>query len=237
MESKLFNHIRDLESREPTRVRRAMVQTEELLMDLHTDATLRHNKSKELAEFINLQDNFALNLTGRLVNMLDMLLKSARSEDSSSISDAVAALRLVQGLCLVHRPSRLVFKNRKLLKILIDCLRHEVAEIQTAVIGTLVSVMVRQVEIIRLFEELGGIAVVCEIFKNRLTPKQVKLSILEFLFFYLIPETKRRGAQRAIPRKTTEEKQKVLGKYLSNVDGLVRELELSRPFGSMDLEW
>lgn len=76
-----------------------------------------------------------------------------------------------------------------------------------------------------------------------------RLRILEFLFFYLIPETyqksahKRSVTKRDTPggdlqvRRTTEEKSVLLGKYLSNVDGLVHELHTSKPFGDMKHEW
>ncbi|ANB12946.1 Cell division control protein 14 [Sugiyamaella lignohabitans] len=98
--------------------------------------------------------------------------------------------------------------------------------------------MVHEVENIRLLESVGGLKAICDLFKHKDTAKDVKLRILEFLFFYLIPETS--GAAKiinSIPRKTTEDKQEMLGKYLSNVNGLVRELHMSKPFGDTNLEW
>ena len=78
---------------------------------------------------------------------------------------------------------------------------------------------------------------------------RLRLRILEFLFFYLIPETYQNTniTARHEPssskteniqlRRTTEDKQVLLGKYLSNVDGLVHELHTSKPFGDMKHEW
>lgn len=76
-------------------------------------------------------------------------------------------------------------------------------------------------------------------FKRRDTPREVKLKILEFLYFYLMAETPATGPapEGAPPGKmvridrTTEEKQAMLGEFMSNVDGLVADLKESQPFG------
>lgn len=200
--------------------------------------TLRSSHhTREMDQFLTLQDNFAYNLAGRLALQLDWAVCEVDHTDIPAVKTAVALLRLIQGLCLIHRPSRLVFNNDDLMKKLIGCTKHKSPQIQTASVNALVGIMVRQVENIRRFESLRGLKAVCDTFKHRLTAKEVKLSILEFLFFYLIPETHIVDKDRTIPRKTTADKQVMLGKYLSNVDGLVRELEVSKPFGSLDLEW
>lgn len=84
----------------------------------------------------------------------------------------------------------------------------------------------------------------------------MKLKILEFLYFYLMPETAptpaatalkvpgervpgerlpskgpRKSKESARIEKTTEEKQKMLGEFMSNVEGLVADLRESQPFG------
>lgn len=99
--------------------------------------------------------------------------------------------------------------------------------------------MVHQVESIRKFEDLGGLKTICTVFKRKETPKDVKLRILEFLFFYLIPETQSSNhpKSQALARKSTEDKQQLLANYLSNVKNLVRELQYSKPFGEIDVEW
>lgn len=124
---------------------------------------------------------------------------------------------------------------------LIACLKAvEMPTVQTAAINALVSVMVHNVSNIRLFEELDGLAAICGLFKRKETSKEVKLKILEFLFFYLVPETQDKEKSEhldGVKRMTTDDKQKMLAQYLSNVNGLVRELYMSKPFGEMDLEW
>ena len=88
------------------------------------------------------------------------------------------------------------------------------------------------------------------------------MKLVEFLYFYLMPETpnssalsapstavlQRSPSKHAFSRsvnsfggggggededtKTTEEKQSLLGKYLNNVEDLVEDLRESAPFGA-----
>ena len=77
------------------------------------------------------------------------------------------------------------------------------------------------------------------------------MKIVEFLYFYLMPETpisnsaevgpprspsKRvgsaEGGGRQAGTKTTEEKQALLGRHMSNVQDLVEDLRESTPFGA-----
>ena len=110
----------------------------------------------------------------------------------------------------------------------------------------------------RTFESLDGLLVVTSLFKARTTPREIKLKLVEFLYFYLMPELpapkimtsasntavlggrgkelvaafdRRRetvtggDSEKANAKtKTTEEKQKLLSKHLSNVEDLVQDL-------------
>ena len=77
------------------------------------------------------------------------------------------------------------------------------------------------------------------------------MKVVEFLYFYLMPETpvlngsggglhrspsKRlgsgEGGGRQVGTKTTDEKQGLLGRHLSNVEDLVEDLRESMPFGA-----
>lgn len=116
----------------------------------------------------------------------------------------------------------------------------------------------------RTFENLDGLLTITSLFKSRETSREVKLKLVEFLYFYLMPETpsipsangttsvpamlqrspsklagafgkaeagrKRADSESEITR-TTEEKQGLLGRYLSSVDDLVADLRESTPFG------
>jgi Cell division control protein 14, SIN component len=108
---------------------------------------------------------------------------------------------------------------------------------------------------------LDGLLVVTSLFKARTTSREIKLKLVEFLYFYLMPETppariagstsatntavlggrgreliaafdRRRetvgggeGVEKVNQKtRTTEDKQRLLGKHLSNVQDLVEDL-------------
>lgn len=97
----------------------------------------------------------------------------------------------------------------------------------------------------RTFEQLDGLLTVSSIFKSRSTARDVKFKTMEFLYFYLMPETPSRSMSpmgsplsRNSPSKlgdershslgetlSTEHKQHMLGEHLANVDDLVRDLQ------------
>ena len=105
---------------------------------------------------------------------------------------------------------------------------------------------------------MDGLLTVTTLFKDEDTTKQVKMKLLEFLYFYLMPEApvpatsprsptklvgvfERRGstaqgedagAQKKSIR-SQEEKQHDLSQYLNNVEGLVQDLQEYAPFTSV----
>lgn len=119
----------------------------------------------------------------------------------------------------------------------------------------------------RAFEQLDGLLTVTSLFKSRSTSREVKMKLVEFLYFYLMPETpsipsadarasipgmlqrspsklagafgndargsRRRADSDGVDTKTTQEKQTLLGRYLSSVDDLVVDLRESAPFGGV----
>ena len=61
--------------------------------------------------------------------------------------------------------------------------------IQSATITTLVCVLIEAPQNTRTFEELDGLLTITSLFKSRETSREVKLKLVEFLSFYLMPET------------------------------------------------
>lgn len=131
--------------------------------------------------------------------------------------------------------------------------------VQSSAILTLVTALLDQPSITRCFENLDGLLTVTSLFKNRGTSREVKLKLVEFLYFYLMPETpfagrnkedERSGLQRSPSKaskvgsggrgkgegeegtRTTDEKQRLLGRYLNNVEDLVEDLKETAPFGA-----
>lgn len=107
----------------------------------------------------------------------------------------------------------------------------------------------------RTFEAVDGLLAVTSLFKSRGTSREVKLKVMEFLYFYLMPEVPTvvngngngfsGGLQRSPSKRlasvcadgsgigvtrSTDEKQGLLGRYLSNVEDLVEDLRESAPF-------
>jgi hypothetical protein len=142
--------------------------------------------------------------------------------------------------------------------------------IQSSTIMALVTSLLDQPQNTRTFESIDGLLVITSLFKSRSTSREVKLKLVEFLYFYLMPETnapkmssstsatntailggrgkeviaafdRRRetvigpetgaggggakGSKADGNTRTTEEKQNLLGKHLSNVQDLVEDLK------------
>lgn len=126
--------------------------------------------------------------------------------------------------------------------------------IQSAAILTLVTSLIDRPPNTRCFENLDGLLTVTSLFKARTTSREVKMKLVEFFYFYLMPETSSlnsptSGRLKRSPSKvstgsegkngleeegvrTTNEKQRLLGRYLNNVEDLVQDLKESAPFGA-----
>ncbi|KAK9348428.1 cell division protein Cdc14 [Lipomyces starkeyi] len=298
MELLLSSAFDQISSYDPASVRRGLRHIEGLLAHLcrpYTSASTSPLPSKSdrpspggidtrvaddpaYREFLRLQEGFEWNLALRLVACLERLL-GQESNDLTTLL-ILSTLDLLQGVLLVHPPSRRVFAREVNMTILLDLLEPQSspAAIQGATVNTLVCALVEEWPNVRVcsfrplerkytnslktFEALDGLESICTLFKRKDTDKEVKLRILEFLFFYLIPEPQATQSsssstshhhaktKNASPSedgwsgssnasgyghvvRTTQEKQRMLGKYLSNVESLVNELRQSQPFGNL----
>jgi hypothetical protein len=140
------------------------------------------------------------------------------------------------------------------MNLLLDLLDpYNCPAIQSQALLVLVTALLATPQNTRIFEHMDGLLTVTSLFKDEETTQNVKVKLLEFLYFYLMPEVpvavprltnafERRGSTAAgddgggTARKHTrsqEEKQHMLGKYLSNVDALVEDLQESAPFTSV----
>jgi hypothetical protein len=61
--------------------------------------------------------------------------------------------------------------------------------IQSATIIVLVCALIETPHNTRTFENLDGLLTITSLFKSRETSREVKLKLVEFLYFYLMPET------------------------------------------------
>ena len=186
----------------------------------------------------------------RLIACLERLLSKASNGQNDLL--IVSTLELLQGILLIHPPSRSLFAREIYMNLLLDLLDPSCCPaIQSSTLLTLVTALLAAPANTRTFETLDGLLTVTSLFKSRGTSRAVKMKIVEFLYFYLMPETpvssgveggvhrspsKRmvngEGGRRQAGTKTTDEKQALLGRHMSNVEDLVEDLRESAPFGA-----
>jgi hypothetical protein len=125
--------------------------------------------------------------------------------------------------------------------------------IHSHTILTLVSALLNSPTNMRLFESLDGLLCITSLSKSRSATREVKMKSVEFLYFYLMPETPEQvtsmngtvsrnwgstaawgttSKKETEAAKAIEEKQELLGRYLSNVQDLVEDLRESIPFAA-----
>ena len=86
-----------------------------------------------------------------------------------------------------HPPSTLSAHISQLLLDLLDT--SNCPAIQSSALLTLVVALLEQPHNTRTFETLDGLLSVTSLFKSRSTGRELKLKLVEFLYFYLMPET------------------------------------------------
>ncbi|KAJ5091530.1 hypothetical protein NUU61_006400 [Penicillium alfredii] len=212
METLLAHSFDYLSSYEPSKVRKGLRQVEGLLAQiclakarppsadrrrslLSFDAPQPVPKAlSELRddpafrEFFKLQEGFQWNVAMRLVSCLEHLL--GRGSNGTNDMLIVCTLDLIQGALLLHPPSRTLFAREIYMNLLLDLLDPiNCPAIQSATLLTLVTALVDCPANTRTFEDLDGLLTVTSLFKQRATSREVKLKLVEFLYFYLMPET------------------------------------------------
>ncbi|KAJ5082454.1 hypothetical protein N7532_011497 [Penicillium argentinense] len=179
----------------PTDRRRSCLAVEaqpvpKALTDLHDDPAFR--------EFFKLQEGFQWNVAMRLVSCLEHLL--GRGSNGTNDMLIVCTLDLIQGALLLHPSSRTLFAREIYMNLLLDLLDPiNCPAIQSATLLTLVTALLECPANTRTFEDLDGLLTVTSLFKQRATSREVKLKLVEFLYFYLMPETPILGPGVASP--------------------------------------
>ncbi|KAL8850623.1 MAG: hypothetical protein Q9221_004409 [Calogaya cf. arnoldii] len=204
-------------------------------------------------EFFKLQEGFEWNVAIRLISCLERLLGKGSNGQNDLL--LVSTLDFLRGVLLIHPPSRSLFAREIYMNLLLDLLDpSSCPAVQSSAVLTLVAALLEQPSITRCFENLDGLLTVTSLFKNRGTSREVKLKLVEFLYFYLMPEIPYAGRDGGLHRspskasrlgsggrerpesvegtRTTNEKQSLLGRYLNNVEDLVQDLKETAPFGT-----
>ncbi|CAN8106365.1 unnamed protein product [Discula destructiva] len=173
-------HSRSPTSKQQQQRQKQIKPSKYSLGDLSGDAAFR--------EFFKLQDGFQWNIATRLIQTLDKLY--AKSDDGSLDLLMLSALDSLQGVLLLHPSSRNLFSRVQSMNLLLDLLEPiNCPSIQSATLLVLVVALLETPRNTRTFEQLDGLLTVSSIFKSRQTARDVKFKTMEFLYFYLMPET------------------------------------------------
>jgi hypothetical protein len=101
----------------------------------------------------------------------------------------LSALSNLQGLLLLHPPSRTIFGRELYMNMLLDLLDpYNCPAIQSSTLLVLVTALLATPQNTRTFESIDGLLTITSLFKSDETTQNVKLKLLEFLYFYLMPE-------------------------------------------------
>ncbi|KAF9884147.1 hypothetical protein FE257_002268 [Aspergillus nanangensis] len=212
METLLAHSFDYLSSYEPSKVRKGLRQVEGLLAQICLSKSKQPVSDKRRSllsfgapqpvpkalselkddpafrEFFKLQEGFEWNVAMRLVTCLEHLL--GRGSNGTNDLLIISTLDLIQGALLLHPPSRTLFAREIYMNLLLDLLDPiNCPAIQSATLLTLVTALLDHPANTRTFEELDGLLTVTSLFKQRATSREVKLKLVEFLYFYLMPET------------------------------------------------
>ncbi|KAJ4402252.1 hypothetical protein N0V85_005343 [Neurospora sp. IMI 360204] len=208
MESLLSLAFDNLSAFEPAKIKKGLKQVEGLLAQIclsgpakrEQDAAAAGEQSQlqrkglgDLAgdpafrEFFKLQEGFEWNVAQRLLTTLDFLV--ARGGEGQYDLLILNALDLIQGVLLLHPPSKVLFSRAAHMNLLLDLIEPvNTPAIQCATIITLVVALLDSPANVRVFERLDGLLTVASLFKSRETGREVKFRLTEFLYFYLTPE-------------------------------------------------
>ncbi|KAF2453652.1 cell division control protein 14 [Lineolata rhizophorae] len=240
-----------LESQSPSKRRASAVPANrqasppKRLRDLHGDPAF--------LEFFRLQEGFEWNVASRLVNCLERLMGMGNNGQSDLL--ILSTLDLLQGVLLLHPPSRTLFSREIHMNMLLDLLDSvNPPAIQSHAVLVLVTALLSVPRNTRVFEAADGLLAITSLFKSSGTVRSVKTRVVEFLYFYLMPEApvqkgdSSKGGDRLKDMfsqedevddeimkyaKPTSEKTALLGRYLSNVEDLVQDLRENAPFGEI----
>ncbi|KIK53292.1 hypothetical protein GYMLUDRAFT_265129 [Collybiopsis luxurians FD-317 M1] len=196
----------------------ALKRLELLVGSLCVKSTTTADVVGDLDQLVRLQDSFEYNIPSRLLPWisassarLESLYKSAGDDTdydgSREIATQIAlALSIVQGIALNHSRSKSWLGRIKSLEIFVDLLltsRHvsstatsssldplNPGSLTSTILDTLLCILVDSTSALRAFEECNGVQAIVKILKRAVTPREVRMKCMEFLYFYLLDETK-----------------------------------------------
>ncbi|KAK7062343.1 carbamoyl-phosphate synthase [Favolaschia claudopus] len=202
---------------------RALRSLEKIL----ASAVVPKTPAEELDYFLALQYTFECNVPSRILGWmvagtarLDALTSqgtidaAAEDEVATLTSQLTLALSIIQGVCLIHAPTKVYLGRRYALEVILDLFlssRHLSSTpfaaannisgspvkpvlgaplpLASVILDTLLCILVDSSPALRVFEACHGVHAVVKILKRAGTPREVRMKCLEFLYFYLLDET------------------------------------------------
>lgn len=126
-------------------------------------------------------------VVSRLIATLERLLGMPGCSENDIV--ILSALELLQGMLLLHPPSRSLFSREIYLNVLLDLLDSaNPPALQSQTLLVLLTVLLECPRNARTFENMDGLLTVASMLKSRGTAKDVRVRAMEFLSFYLMPE-------------------------------------------------
>lgn len=135
-------------------------------------------------------------VASRLISTLERLMGMGNPSQTDLL--ILSALDILQGILLLHPPSRSLFHREIYMNLLLDLLDSmNPPKVQSQALLVLVTALLDCPQNTRTFEAIDGLLTVTSLFKSRSTSKEVKMRTLEFLYFYLMPESANMSATNA----------------------------------------
>ncbi|KIK98209.1 hypothetical protein PAXRUDRAFT_134689 [Paxillus rubicundulus Ve08.2h10] len=186
------------------------VEDDTMRMFLELQDTFQCNISSRTFSWVQTAASHVESLAGKASTDQDR-----ETELNALCSQLYQLFSIIQGIVLHHAASKAYLGRRYPLDILVALLtasRHtsmiaqpsgmgssiaspssdkssSVAHLSSAILDTLLCVLVDSSPALRTFEEVNGVQAVVKILKRAGTPREVRMKCLEFLYFYLMEET------------------------------------------------
>lgn len=182
-----------------------------------------------LAEFLACQDSFQLNMASALLSAYTTLLESG-----NSTSTILVANRLLQGLLLIHLPSRNIFSRKCAMRTVLSFLEPSyplyLTEVCVSVVSLLVHILLKNTANMRVFEACGGPLLVIRHLQldgpdPSTTEQTLRFKVVEFLIFYLGDETELGLVHHnRTPTLTTQQKAELFRPDFPGINELIESL-------------
>lgn len=187
-----------------------------------------------LKKFVKSQDSFKFNIVLCMNRYLPWIYDNLSTLDLELV---IQYNSLLQGLLLLHSNSRSLFSSQQEMNKILQFIKLDTAyEISISFIATLLHILLKNLDNVRLFEECNGCSIIIKKLKiadfsvpeksietsksTTANQQMLNFKVIEFLIFYFIDESTLDGSDR----KTLEQKSDFFRNDFPEIDTLVSSL-------------